>query len=100
MYEFLLDNTKDQEYHRAVPIIAFDDGLETLLPCSIPNLQFNVELVVDFYDLRSELNTLVTFILPTVTVCSLRKVSFVYLVRRQLLPDPDIPTKMTLNCAS
>lgn len=38
--------------------------------------------------------------LPTVTVCELTKISLVYLVSRQLLPDPDMPTIITLNCAS
>ena len=54
--EGVLDDVVDQKHNGTVAVVAFDDGLETFLAGSVPDLQFDVELLVDFDDFGGKLD--------------------------------------------
>lgn len=47
----LLGNVIDQEYGRAIPVVAPDDGLEAFLACGVPDGHLDIEIFIDFDDL-------------------------------------------------
>jgi hypothetical protein len=65
----LLHNTVDQKYDRTISIVTFDYRFEALLSCSVPYLQLDVKLLVDFDHFGGEFNPCIGFSVPTVTVC-------------------------------
>jgi hypothetical protein len=52
----VLDDAVDQKNDGAISIVTLDDRLEAFLASSIPNLEFDVELIIDLDDFGSELN--------------------------------------------
>lgn len=57
MRKKLPDDAIDKKNDWAVAIVAFDDGFEAFLSRSVPYLQFNIELIIDFDDFGSKLNS-------------------------------------------
>lgn len=96
----LLCNIVNKKDCWTISIVALDYRFEALLASRIPDSHLNVKSVIDFYNFRSELNTYLSYDVPTVTIYSFWKVSLVYRVSRELLPTADFPTMIILKVAS